>query len=180
MKPATTYDEDLFVFERRHALDNVLMTGEEIDMVAPISNGIYWKSAMLFLVALIALFYMPALAVYFALVASVMLMTAYTTQRFLMLAVTNHRIIVSGGFFSDEVIYLPFAKVEGVEVVRSPMGRLFGYSSLILTGTGRMRIHVPYVENAGVVAEDIAERTMEWQSALLAARAPAPGLAATV
>lgn len=171
------YDEDAYVFERRHSLDDVLLPSEEIDMVAPISSGIYWKSAAMVIIAVIALFYAGALAFYFALIASIMMLTAYTTQRFLMLAVTNQRIIVSGGFFSSEVIYLPFSKVEGVEVVRSPMGMLFGYSSLILTGTGRMRINVPFVENAGWLADDIAGRTMEWQAAVLGSHTPAPAAA---
>ena len=175
MKPATypaeqTYtEEEFYIIERRHMLDNVLIAGETVEYIAPVSFAIYWKGIAMAVAAVIAVFYGGALAFYLGLVAVVLLLTAYTTRRYLMLAVTSHRVILGGGLFAQEVIYLPYNKIEGVESMRTPFGMLCGYSNIILTGTGRMRVMIPYVIGGGAIADEISRRTMAGQPILASA-----------
>ena len=90
-------------------------------------------------------------------------MLGYTTRRFIILAVTNQRVIVGAGIFAQELFFLPLAKIETVEMARSPIGMLLGYSSVIVSGTGRMRLIVPFVSNPGAIAEEITRSIMEKQ-----------------
>lgn len=155
MRSASYYDEELAVSEKRHAVENILLPGEEVLQVATISPGIYWKGLAMLLVACFALIYSTELAFFFAIVSGIMLLTSYTTRRFLMLVATTQRIVLSGGFFTAETLNVPYSKVEGIEVFRSIPGMIFGYSAVILSGTGRMRIMIPFIANAGALMEEI-------------------------
>ena len=148
MRPVT-YDEQLEVSERRHALDDILLPGEVVERIATMSPGVYWKGIVTLAVAFIALFYGMMLTTYVAVIALGLLLLAYLSRRYVLLAVTNQRVIIGGGIIAQEVFFLPLSKIETVELARSPMGILLGYSSVIISGTGRMRLIVPFVSNAG-------------------------------
>lgn len=178
MRPVT-YDEQLEVSERKVVIENILLPGEVVERIATISPGIYWKGIVAMVFAFVALFYGLMLATYIAVVAMGLLLLGYTTKRYVMLAVTNQRVIIGGGILAQEVFFLPLSKLETVELARSPIGILLGYSSVIISGTGRMRLLVPFVSNAGAMAEEITQRMMEKQEDIPAApppaQEPAPG-----
>jgi len=52
------------------------------------------------------------------------------------LAVTDHRVIYKTGIFSRHTIEMNRAKIESVDVEQSIAGRLFGFGTIILRGTG--------------------------------------------
>ncbi len=52
------------------------------------------------------------------------------------LAVTDHRVIYKSGILSRHTIEINRAKVESVDVEQSLTGRIFGYGTLIVRGTG--------------------------------------------
>jgi len=166
-------DEEPDVTEKRHAVESFLMPGEEVLDIATISPGIYWKGLAMLLVAAIAFVYSIELGLFFTAVAGLMLLVNYTTRRFLMLAVTSKRLVIGGGFFSAEVLNLPYSKVEGVEVIQSIPGMLFGYANIVLTGTGRMKLIVPFIANGGIIVEEITRRIIERESARATASIPA-------
>ncbi|RMD79538.1 MAG: PH domain-containing protein [Lentisphaerae bacterium] len=51
-------------------------------------------------------------------------------------AVTNKRIITKVGIISRQTMELLLRKVESVQVSQGILGRLFGYGTLIISGTG--------------------------------------------
>lgn len=159
IRPAI-HEEDFYITERRHSLDNVLVPGENVLGFADISIGIYGKGIAMALLAVIASFYGLGLAVFFGFIAVILVALEYTTRKYLLVAVTDQRIILGGGILAQEVVFLPYSKVETVETVRTPLGYMLGYATLLLTGTGRMRVAVPYVENAIEVAEAISSRML--------------------
>jgi uncharacterized membrane protein YdbT with pleckstrin-like domain len=53
------------------------------------------------------------------------------------IAVTNQRVIYKHGFIRRRTAEMNMDKVESVEVTQSIFGRLFGYGSLHILGTGR-------------------------------------------
>ena len=61
------------------------------------------------------------------------------------LAVTNRRVIAKFGFIRRSTIELNLAKVESIRVEQSIGGRIFGYGSVIVTGTGSTMDPIPYV-----------------------------------
>ena len=57
----------------------------------------------------------------------------YLTSEF---AVTNKRIIIKVGFISRRTLELNLSKVESVTVNQSILGRILGYGTIIVIGTG--------------------------------------------
>lgn len=57
----------------------------------------------------------------------------YLTSEF---AITNKRIIIKVGFISRRTLELNLAKVESVNVDQSILGRILGYGTIIVVGTG--------------------------------------------
>lgn len=159
IRPAI-HEEDFYITERRHSLDNVLVPGETVLGFADISIGIYTKGIAMATLAVIALFYGLGLGVFFGFIAILLLALEYVTRKYLLVAVTDQRVVLGGGIMAQEVVFLSYSKIEAVETVRTPLGYILGYATLLLTGTGRMRVAVPYVENAIEVAEAISSRML--------------------
>ena len=51
-------------------------------------------------------------------------------------AVTNRRVIIKLGFFSTRSVELLLAKIEGIAVTQSLLGRMLGFGEIVVTGTG--------------------------------------------
>lgn len=58
-------------------------------------------------------------------------------------AVTDRRVVLKRGWLNVRTAELAMESVEGVQVVQSIWGRLFGYGRIIVTGTGDARIVFP-------------------------------------
>jgi uncharacterized membrane protein YdbT with pleckstrin-like domain len=51
-------------------------------------------------------------------------------------AVSNKRVLIKTGFISRKSIEVLLSKVESISVDESPLGRMLGYGSVIVRGTG--------------------------------------------
>jgi len=58
-------------------------------------------------------------------------------------AVTNRRIVLKRGWLNVHTQELATETVEGVQLVQSVWGKLFGYGRIIVTGTGDARVVFP-------------------------------------
>lgn len=122
---------------------------EKLVAFAHIHGAIYWKAvAVLLLAILTALGFATALGVFLALVGGVMLVMAHLTRRYLILAASDKRVFVRSGWFYADMIELRYTQVESIEVGIMPVGQMFGYGSVIVTGTGQRRIIVPFVADS--------------------------------
>ena len=63
------------------------------------------------------------------------------------MAVTNKRVIIKIGFLTKRTIELFLSKVESVEVEQPLSGRMMGYGSIIVRGTGGTHEPFSYVAN---------------------------------
>ena len=52
------------------------------------------------------------------------------------LAITSHRVIYKAGLFGRHTMEMSLAKVESVDVDQSILGRVFGYGTVVMRGTG--------------------------------------------
>ena len=52
------------------------------------------------------------------------------------LAITSHRVIYKAGLFTRHTIEMSLGKIESVDVDQSIMGRIFGYGTVVVRGTG--------------------------------------------
>ena len=75
-------------------------------------------------------------AVVFALVALFTGLRAFIRRAATELAVTDHRVIYKTGLLSRHTIEMNRDKVESVDVDQTLLGRIFGYGTIIVRGTG--------------------------------------------
>lgn len=139
----------------------MLLPDEEIIYIATVGTGIYWKGIAAILAAVVALFYGIWLAVYCLLIAGVLLSLAYSVRKYLVLAATDRRVIISRGMLNPEVLQLRHHQIESIDILNTLSGNIFGFSTVIITGTGRVRWVVPYIEDASAFQSTLMQGLME-------------------
>jgi len=77
-----------------------------------------------------------AIAIVLAIIAALMLLSAWFRRFITEIAVTNRRIIYKRGFISRSTIEMQMDKVESVDVEQSIVGRIFGYGDIVIRGVG--------------------------------------------
>ena len=61
------------------------------------------------------------------------------------LALTNKRVIAKSGIFSRNVVDVSLTKVEGISYTQGIVGRIFGYGSILVRGTGVGRVPIKFI-----------------------------------
>lgn len=69
------------------------------------------------------------------------LLVYWTTE----LAVTNKRVIAKSGIVRRNVIDVANTKIEGVTYHQGIIGRIFGYGSILVRGTGVGQVPIPFI-----------------------------------
>ena len=129
-------------------LNDLLVEGEERVVNAAIHGAIYWRAvAVLTLAALVFIFVAPQLGFFFVIVSGVMGLYAYAISRVLMLVLTNKRVLARVGVLQVDAIDIAFDKIESIELERMLPGAIFGYSNVVVMGTGQRMIVIPFVKN---------------------------------
>jgi uncharacterized membrane protein YdbT with pleckstrin-like domain len=79
----------------------------------------------------------------FEIVAGVLLLAAVITlavgaiqRNATEMAVTNHRVIIKVGLVGRRTVELLLSKVESIEVKETALGRMLGYGTIVVIGTG--------------------------------------------
>jgi len=126
-----------------------LTEDEKLVEAVVIHPAIYWKGVAVAIIgALIAIGISVNLGGFLIVVGLIMLIIAHLTRHFLILAATTKRIFVRSGILYADMIELRYSQVESIELGITPIGQVFKYAAVILTGTGQKRIMVPFVANA--------------------------------
>lgn len=63
------------------------------------------------------------------------LITYYTSE----FVITNKRIMIKTGFISRNTFEMNHSKIESINVHQSILGRIWGYGTIIIMGTGSTR-----------------------------------------
>jgi uncharacterized membrane protein YdbT with pleckstrin-like domain len=71
-----------------------------------------------------------------AFVALVMMLAAWMRRRSTEIVVTNRRVILKRGLVSRYTAEMTVSKIEAVDVIQSVLGRVFGYGTVVIRGTG--------------------------------------------
>lgn len=138
-----------------------LQDDEEIMFIGVIHPAIMWKGIAVLFLAVIFLFVAVNLALFFAFVGVVMLVMASLTQRYLLLAATNYRILMRGGIVYADVIEMHYPQLESVEIGATLIGQIFGYVNVIVTGAGNRRIMVPFIANGVTFKQIVNDRLIQ-------------------
>lgn len=136
--------------EKLANLAGISMTEDESFLtLARIHGAIYWKGvAMIIVGMLLLLTFAFSLGVFLIFVGVVMLVLAHLTRRYLLLAASDKRIFIRSGILYADMIEMRYSQIESIELGINPIGQIFGYGSVIITGTGQRRVIVPFIANA--------------------------------
>ena len=122
-------------------LDENLLPDEHVVYRAEL-HWIIFVRAILVLVVGLVLAFVPRIApagLVVLLVGVVMLVPPFVTYRTTELGVTNRRVIVKTGLVRRRTLELLLRQVEAISVEQSLLGRVLGFGSITLTGTGGVR-----------------------------------------
>jgi len=98
-------------------VDSVLVKGERVEYQAKLHWCIYWTAQAVF-----SLWISPIIR--------------QMTSEFV---ITNKRVIMKTGFISRKTFEMNLQKIESVNVDQSLFGRLFGFGTVTIIGTGGSR-----------------------------------------
>ncbi len=130
-------------------LRNILVKGEEVILRARFHGAIYWKSvAVLILSVFFALLFIREIGVILGIFGALMLCASILTKHYLMLVITNKRVLARYGILQMDVVDIRLSKVESIDLERMLPGHVFGYSNVVVMGTGQRMLRVPYIANA--------------------------------
>lgn len=129
-------------------IEKMLVSGEEVILRAQLHWAIYWKSVVVLMIALLLSLYVKPLAILVGICGVFMLCVAILTQHFLLLAVTNKRVLARYGLLQMDVVDIRLSKVESIDLERMLPGHMLGYASVVVMGTGQRVIRVQYIANA--------------------------------
>ena len=131
-------------------LENMLVKGEEVILRAQVHKALYWRSVAVLIVSLLLFFYIKPLAIIAGIVGAVMLCISILTQHYLLLVVTNKRVLARYGLLQMDVVDIRLSKIESIDLERMLLGHIFGYANVVVAGTGMRIIRVPYIANSEV------------------------------
>lgn len=129
-------------------IDSMLVRGEEVILRARLHNAIYWKSVAVLLFAFLIFTIAAPLGIMLLVVGLIMLCVTILTQHYLLLAVTNKRVLARYGLLQMDVVDIRLSKIESIDLERMLPGHIFGYANVVVMGTGTRMIRVPYIGNA--------------------------------
>lgn len=128
-----------------------LIPNEQVIYVTSLSWIVYLKALLAFLIGIALLVWgeqsggafnidnnnpLDALGGVVLLIALTLFFFAFIRRRSCEFAVTNKRVIIKMGVISRRSIELLLTKVEAITVDQTLVGRIFGYGSITLIGTG--------------------------------------------
>ena len=122
-------------------IESQLLPGESIKYRAHLHRSIFAPAFIFAVLAVLSLvivlpsgewplFYGLAIP---TVVAYIWAQILYSTSEF---AVTNKRVVIKVGWLHRRTVETMLSKIEGINVEQSLIGRLLGYGSIIITGTG--------------------------------------------
>ena len=131
-------------------IEKILVNGEEVILRADLHGAIYWKSVAVLIVALLLTLFLqiPQLGILIGIVGVIMLCIAILTKHFLLLAITNKRVLARYGLLQMDVVDIRLSKIESIDLEHMLPGHIFGYANVVVMGTGQRLIRVPYIRNS--------------------------------
>lgn len=134
-------------------IDNNLMSGENIVYKATIHWIIFVPGGVIFALG-IYLFTIDTeggIGLVFGLIAIIIalfsLIKAMITKITTELAITSKRVIAKFGLIRRSTVELNHSKVESFNVDQSILGRIFGFGTLVINGTGGGKIPIPSIDD---------------------------------
>ena len=129
-------------------LKNILVEGEKIILRAKIHGALYWKSVAMLIFSLLVGMVIMQFGILFMIVGAIMLIVSILTKHYLLLVITNKRVLARYGLLQMDIVDIRLSKVESIDLERMLPGHIFGYANVVVMGTGQRIIRIPFIKNA--------------------------------
>ena len=133
LSPSTNFDLGICLMTQY--TQRVLTEGENLIYSARLSLWAQWSSlaigGFLLILVVFSRWLLPL-----SLIGAFLLLKVWLAYQTTELSITNKRIISKAGILSHTVMELRLDKIESIRVSQSIFGRIFGYGSVTLAGTG--------------------------------------------
>jgi len=113
-----------------------LMQGEQVIYQTTLHWLMYFWPIALAVVGALMLLGVPTLGLVVLALAAVLGVTVFITVHNAEFAVTNRRVIMKTGWLNRRSLELLLTKVESIAVDQGFAGKLWGYGTIVLSGTG--------------------------------------------
>jgi uncharacterized membrane protein YdbT with pleckstrin-like domain len=117
-------------------IESNLLPDEQIVYHANLHWKIFLGSSLIVLVGILLLIVQPIAAGIVVLIGLFFGLRAFIDYKSSEFGVTTKRVIIKVGFLRRRTLELLLRQVEAISVEQSVLGRMFGFGSLTLTGTG--------------------------------------------
>jgi uncharacterized membrane protein YdbT with pleckstrin-like domain len=120
-------------------IESNLLSDENIVYTARLHWIVFWKAFALIILGTIFMLVQPIIAgivIAIGIFGIISPIIDYATSEF---GVTNKRVIIKVGFLRRRTLELLLRHVEAISVDQSVTGRILGFGSITLTGTGGVR-----------------------------------------
>lgn len=134
-----------------HYVEANLLNGESIVSIAKVHWAIYIAPIIVSAFGLLLLGSTPVIFILGLIWLAFRLLGAWTTE----LALTNKRVIAKTGIIRRYFLDVSLSKVEGVNFQQGIVGRLLGYGSLAIRGTGAGAVPIPYISHPEVFKREV-------------------------
>lgn len=98
----------------------------------------------------------PRLAGWFVIFGVILLIYALVLRRMTGLTITDRRVVARTSLVFGAVAEMDRGDVEGVEIRRNPLGRLLGFGTVVVRGTGRALGPVKTIADADAIRDHLA------------------------
>lgn len=85
-------------------------------------------------------------ALLFVVFSLIWIAMTWVTYHFSSLTIKKRQVILRTGMLVRQTIDIPLAKIETIDIRQSLFGSIFGYGTLIITGTGGTRHMIDYLD----------------------------------
>ena len=142
-----------------------LTTNEEVIRLGKVHWVVFVPSAILAGIGAWAFQFALEVSVFLFAVATFFFLKSLITVISTELAITNKRVIAKFGLISRETVELNLSKVESVNVDQSITGRMLGFGTININGTGGVKTPIPNISKPMQFKKSAAEKIDEAQPA---------------
>lgn len=144
----------------QHDIDDMLIRGEAVLVNGQVHLAVFWKAAVVLGAGILLGLFVPPLGFVLGGAGAVLMAFAALRQHFLLLTLTNKRVLARYGILQVDVVDISLDKIESIELERMLPGYFFGYANVVVMGTGNRYIVIPFVANARQFRKAFNELTL--------------------
>ncbi len=140
-------------------IDALIASDETLVKDSRMHEIVFVKPIVCVLTALlVGMFFHPYVGAAIVLVSLYPIYTSIVSYITTHLVMTDQKVMVRQGYLSRDWVQIPLERVETAYLVEPIFGRMFGYSTVIITGIGSGTVAVPYVIDGDAFVTDLQGR----------------------